>query len=45
MNKEGHIGIVQNTLKPIAKGGANQPILKRSETLDHSYSSSTLAPF
>ncbi|CDW72926.1 UNKNOWN [Stylonychia lemnae] len=42
MNKEGHIGIVQNTQKPIAKGGAIQPILKRSETLDHSYSSSTI---
>lgn len=39
MNKEGHIGVVQSTQKPIAKGGVtgtNQPILKRSETMDHS---------
>eukprot|EP00347_Sterkiella_histriomuscorum_P003956 403362291 len=47
MNKEGHIGVVQSTLKPIAKGGiggsgVNQPILKRSETLDHSYSQNQL---
>ena len=36
MGKEGHIGIVKNTQKPIAKGGngVNQPILKRSETFD-----------
>lgn len=37
MGKEGHIGIVKNTQKPIAKGSDMiQPILRRSETLDHS---------
>jgi hypothetical protein len=36
MNKDGHIGIVSNTVKPINKVGVNQPILKRSETFDNS---------
>ncbi len=34
MNKEGHIGVVKDAAKPIAKGGGIQPILKRSETFD-----------
>lgn len=42
MNKEGHIGVVQNTVKPINKAGGGlgegQPFLKRSETMDQSAS-------
>lgn len=39
MSKEGHIGVVKNAAKPIAKGGTVQPILKRSETFDSSQGS------
>ena len=31
MSKDGHIGIVSNTNKPISKMGPNQPINKRNE--------------
>ena len=33
MNKEGHIGVVSNTNKPINKESVREPILKRSETM------------
>jgi hypothetical protein len=32
MSKDGHIGIVQSTNKPINKESMRDPILKRSET-------------
>ena len=32
MSKEGHIGVVSNTNKPINKESASAPVMKRSET-------------
>lgn len=31
MSKDGHIGIVSNTNKPISKMGPSQPIIKRND--------------
>ena len=42
ISKDGHIGVVTNTQKPINKNGLNEPILKRSETMDESTSSGKL---
>eukprot|EP00347_Sterkiella_histriomuscorum_P022257 403331123 len=38
MNKDGHIGIVQSTIKPIAKGTDSTPQQKQSDYLNHSAS-------
>ncbi len=38
MSKEGHIGIVKNTSKPIAKGVAPIPVFVDNETLINSTS-------
>ena len=32
MNKDGHIGVVSNTNKPINKATVGEPIMKRSDT-------------
>lgn len=45
MSKEGHIGVVSNTNKPINKMGPNQPILRRSETLIESNNQQGLMNF
>jgi hypothetical protein len=34
MSKDGHMGIVKNTIKPINKNALGSPVIKRSENQD-----------